>query len=89
MTSSAREYRIPGYTHRLTPSLLLLLGRDLHLRLVEHEVGLHLLNGLVRDVEAELLRVSQVTSGQVDREQHTFSAMARLSQSCLQVPNRV
>jgi hypothetical protein len=57
ITSSARELRARKSDCELTPSLLLLLSSDLHLRLVQHEVGLHLLDGLVRDVKAELLRV--------------------------------
>lgn len=40
----------------LTTTLLLLLASDLELLVVELEVGLHLLNGLVGDGEAEFLR---------------------------------
>lgn len=87
ITSSARELRARKSDCELTPSLLLLLSSDLHLRLVQDEVSLHLLDGLVRDVKAELLRVRGALS--VHSHQRTFSAMARLSHSCLQVPNRV
>jgi hypothetical protein len=72
-----------GTEAALTTALLLLLGGDLHLGLVQVEVGLHLLDGLVRDGEAELLPVSWPWFSL------TFSAMARLSQSLRHVPKRV
>jgi hypothetical protein len=43
----------------LTTTLALLLSSDLHLGLVEVKVGLHLLDGLVRDGEAKLLQGCQ------------------------------
>lgn len=57
--------------------------------LVELEVGFHLFDSLVRDGQSEFLRSSQLESLDTDKSGRTFSAIARLSQSFLQVPNLV
>ena len=55
MTSSGVSCKVPLLKRIPTPALLLLLGSNLELSLVEVEVSLHLLDSLVRDVQAEFL----------------------------------
>ena len=45
----------PDAFPRLTPPLLFLYGGDLELFLIEVQVGLHLLDGLVRDGQSQFL----------------------------------
>lgn len=66
----------------LTATLLLLLGGNLHLGLVEDEVLLHLLDSLVRDGEAKLL----LGDGEVEPELAPGTETGLVVSCCCSVP---